>query len=159
MGATTNLVVLQGRLGRDPEVRFTGGGQAVANFSIATDESYKNKDGEKIKNTEWHNIVVWGKSAEFVQKYIKTGDLVQIIGKLRTRKWSDKEGNDRYTTEIVATETKGVITSGTGDEEQHPQQNRAASTKSTQSSGKKSGYAGKSTQNTAPEINDEDIPF
>ena len=79
-------------MGKDPEVRFTAGGQAVANFSLATDESYKNNDGEKVKKTEWHNLVVWGKSVEnFVQPYLHKGDLIYVEGKLQTRKWTNKE--------------------------------------------------------------------
>ena len=111
MAASVNKVMLLGYLGKDPEVRFTQGGKAVANFSLATDESYKNSDGEKIKKTEWHNLVIWGPSVEnFVQKYLHKGDLIYVEGKLQTRSWEDKEGNKKYTTEINVTDIKGIQT-------------------------------------------------
>jgi single-strand DNA-binding protein len=98
---SVNKVILVGRLGRDPEVRFTSGGQAVANFSLATDSSYKDKNGERQKKTEWHKIVVWGKQAEIAQQYLKKGSLIFIDGRLQSREWQDKEGQKKYTTEIV----------------------------------------------------------
>jgi single-strand DNA-binding protein len=111
MASSVNKVILVGRLGKDPEVRYTQGGKAVANFSLATDESYKNNDGEKVKKVEWHNAVVWGNSVEnFVQPYIHKGDLVYLEGKLQTRSWEDKEGNTKYTTEVNVTDIKGLVT-------------------------------------------------
>ena len=98
-----NKVILVGRLGRDPETRFTSGGQAVANFSVATDESYKDKNGERQKRTEWHKIVVWGKQAEIAQQYLKKGSLIFIEGRIQSREWQDKEGQKRTSFEIVAT--------------------------------------------------------
>jgi single-strand DNA-binding protein len=96
-----NKVQLIGRLGKDPDVRYTSAGQAVANFTLATDETYKDREGEKKKTTTWHNIVVWGKVAEeFVGKYLKKGMLVYAEGKLQTRSWDDKTGNKKYTTEV-----------------------------------------------------------
>ncbi|HLW81672.1 MAG TPA: single-stranded DNA-binding protein [Candidatus Acidoferrales bacterium] len=100
---SVNKVILVGRLGRDPETRFTGAGQAVANFSVATDESYKSRTGERQKRTEWHKIVVWGKQAEIAQQYLKKGSLVFIEGRIQTREWQDKEGQKRTSFEIVAT--------------------------------------------------------
>lgn len=97
---SVNKVILVGRLGRDPETRYTAGGQAVANFSIATDETFKNRDGEKQQRTEWHNIVVWGKQAEIAQQYLTKGSLVFIDGKIQTRKWQDREGAERTAFEI-----------------------------------------------------------
>ena len=99
--AGVNKVILVGNLGKDPEVRHLEGGAAVANFSIATSESYKDKSGQKIEQTEWHNIVVWRGLAEVAEKYLKKGMTIYIEGKLRTRSWDDKEGHKRYTTEIV----------------------------------------------------------
>lgn len=97
-----NKVILIGRLGKDPEVRNLDNGAVVANFSIATSESYKDRTtGEKKEITEWHNIVLWRGLAEIAQKYLRKGDMVYIEGKLRTRSW-EKEGVTRYTTEIVA---------------------------------------------------------
>lgn len=102
--ASFQQVVLMGNLGRDPEIKHTASGQAVANFSIATSEKYKDKSGEKVEKTEWHNIVIWGKLAEIVGKYVTKGSTVHLVGKLQTRKWQDKEGKDRYTTEVVCHE-------------------------------------------------------
>src|SRR5690606_4220606 len=93
------------RLGKDPDVRYTPNGTAVANFSIATEEQWKDKNsGEKQSRTEWHRIVLWGMLAGIAGEYLKKGSQVYIEGKLQTRKWQDKEGQDRYTTEIVGNE-------------------------------------------------------
>lgn len=97
-----NEVELIGRLGQDPELRYTEGGSAVVNLSIATSESYTNNDGERIEKTEWHRVVVWDRQAETVDEYLGSGDLVRIVGQLQTRKWEDDSGNERYTTEIRA---------------------------------------------------------
>jgi len=102
MGASVNKVILVGNLGQDPEVRYTPSGSAVANFSIATNESWKGKDGQDQERTEWHKIVVWGKQAENCGEYLSKGRTVYIEGRLQTRDWTDKEGVKRYTTEIVA---------------------------------------------------------
>ena len=96
-----NKVILIGRLGQDVETRNLESGTSVSNFSIATSESYKDKQGERQENTQWHNIVMWGKLSEIAEKYLKKGDMVYIEGKLQTRSWKDKEDNTRYTTEIV----------------------------------------------------------
>ena len=100
--AGVNKVILVGNLGKDPEVRYLDSGVAVASFSLATTESYKNKEGERVSQTEWHNIVFWRGLAEVAEKYLKKGDSIYVEGKIRTRKWEDKEGNSRYSTEIIA---------------------------------------------------------
>ena len=100
--AGVNKVILVGNLGKDPEVRYLDNGVAVANFSLATTENYKNKAGERVSQTEWHNIVVWRGLAEVAEKYLKKGASVYIEGKIKTRKWEDKEGKTRYNTEILA---------------------------------------------------------
>jgi len=100
-----NKAVLIGRLGSDPEVKYTKDGTAVANFSMATTEKWK-KDGEWQEKTEWHRIVSWGKLAEVCGDFLRKGSLVYIEGKIQTRSWEDKEGNKKYTTEIVAREMK-----------------------------------------------------
>tara|TARA_B100001287_G_scaffold36329_1_gene25753 strand:- start:3530 stop:3946 length:417 start_codon:yes stop_codon:yes gene_type:complete len=97
-----NKVILVGNLGKDPEVRYLDNGVAVANFSLATTENYKNKQGDRVSQTEWHNIVFWRGLAEVAEKYLKKGDSVYVEGKLRTRRWEDKDGNAKYTTEILA---------------------------------------------------------
>lgn len=99
--AGLNKVILVGNLGKDPEVRHLEGGTAVANFSLATSESFKDKSGQRIEQTEWHNIVVWRGLAEAAEKYLKKGMTIYLEGKLRTRSWDDKEGHKRYITEIV----------------------------------------------------------
>lgn len=96
-----NKVMLIGNLGKDPEVRYTASGQAVASFSLATSEKFKGKTGEWEERTEWHNITLWGKLAEIAGEYLSKGKTVYIEGRLQTRKWQDKNGNDRYTTDIV----------------------------------------------------------
>jgi single-strand DNA-binding protein len=110
---SVNKVILVGRLGRDPETRYTGGGQAVANFSIATDETYKDRNGERQKRTEWHKIVVWGKQAEIAQQYLKKGSLLFLEGRIQSREWQDKEGQKRTSFEIVATNFR--MLGGRGD--------------------------------------------
>lgn len=100
--ASVNKVILVGGLGKDPEIKFMPNGDAVCNFSIATTESWKDKTGVKQEKTEWHNIVMYRKLAEIAGEYLKKGAPVYIEGKLQTRKWQTKEGQDRYTTEIIA---------------------------------------------------------
>ena len=157
---SVNKVILVGRLGRDPETRYTSGGQAVANFSVATDESYKDRNGERQKRTEWHKIVVWGKQAEIAQQYLKKGSLVFIEGRIQSREWQDKEGQKRTSFEIVANNFRmlggrgdgmaagagagapGAAFRGGGDDFAHD-------------SGPSEDFAAPS----GPEISDEDIPF
>jgi single-strand DNA-binding protein len=159
---SVNKVILVGRLGRDPETRYTGGGQAVANFSVATDETYKDKAGERQKRTEWHKIVVWGKQAEIAQQYLKKGSLIFIEGRIQSREWQDKEGQKRTSFEIVATNFRmlggrgdgggsggGSASVGGARAEEHDQSGPADDFGGHGGGG---GAAG-------PEISDEDIPF
>ncbi len=105
MARGVNKVILVGNLGRDPEVRYSPNGSAVANCTLATTESWKDKtSGEKQEKTEWHRVVFFGRLAEIVGEYLKKGAQIYVEGRLQTRKWQDKEGKDRYTTEIVANE-------------------------------------------------------
>ncbi len=99
--ASVNKAIILGRLGKDPEVRYTANGTAVTNFSVATTDRYKDKDGNSEERTEWHRIVVWDRLAEICGEYLAKGRSVYVEGSLRTRSWEDKEGNKRYTTEIV----------------------------------------------------------
>ena len=161
---SVNKVMLVGRLGRDPETRFTGGGQAVANFSVATDETYKDRNGERQKRTEWHKIVVWGKQAEIAQQYLKKGSLVFIEGRIQSREWQDKEGQKRTSFEIVASNFR--MLGGRGD-------GAAAGASAGSGSGARAGgddfeghptpsddaFSGGSSAPGAPDISDEDIPF
>jgi len=100
--ASVNKVIVLGNLGKDPDLRHLPNGDAVCNFSLATTESWKDKEGNKQDKTEWHNVVIFRKLAEVAGEYLKKGRPVYIEGRLQTRKWQDKEGKDRYTTEIVA---------------------------------------------------------
>lgn len=105
MAGSVNKVILIGNLGKDPEVRHLENGAVVANFPIATSEVYTDRTtGQKVENTDWHDIVVWRGLAEIVEKYVRKGQKVYIEGKLKKRSWQDKEGNTRYTTEVVADE-------------------------------------------------------
>lgn len=100
--AGVNKVILVGHLGKDPEVRHLENGTSVANFTLATSESYKDKAGNRIDQTEWHNIVVWRGLADVAEKFLKKGSQIYLEGKIRTRSWEDQTGNKKYTTEIVA---------------------------------------------------------
>ncbi|HCY20253.1 MAG: single-stranded DNA-binding protein [Deltaproteobacteria bacterium GWC2_42_51] len=100
--AGINKAILVGRLGKDPEIRYTPSGTAIANFTMATSENYKDKDGQKQERTEWHRIVAFGKLAEICGEYLAKGKQVYIEGRIQTRSWDDKDGNKKYMTEIVA---------------------------------------------------------
>lgn len=154
---SVNKVILVGRLGRDPETRYTSGGQAVANFSVATDESYKDRNGERQKRTEWHKIVVWGKQAEIAQQYLKKGSLVFIEGRIQSREWQDKEGQKRTSFEIVANNFR--MLGGRGD---NMAAGAGASPGAPSSRSDDFDHPSASVDDalgSAPEINDEDIPF
>jgi single-strand DNA-binding protein len=126
-----------GRLGRDPETRYTGSGAAVANFSVAVSESYKDKSGEKQEKTEWFKCVAWQKLAEICQQYLKKGQLVFIAGQGATREWTDKEGGKRTSFEITVREMKMLSRGQEQGDKPEPAERPG----------------------TAPEISDEDIPF
>jgi len=111
-----NKAIILGRLGRDPEIKYTPGGQPVCNFSVATSESWKDKSGEKQERTEWHRIVVWGKLAELCHQYLLKGRQALIEGRIQTRSW-EKDGKTNYSTEIVASTVQFL---GSGSEKQEP---------------------------------------
>lgn len=123
--ASVNKVILIGNLGRDPEVRFTQGGTAVANFTMATTERWSDPSGEKKEKTEWHRVVVWGKQAEIAGEYLRKGKQVYVEGSLQTREWTDREGQKRYTTEVRAqrfqllgrADDRAAVPAGSGIEE------------------------------------------
>jgi single-strand DNA-binding protein len=123
--AGVNKVILIGNLGKDPEVRHLEGGTTVANFPLATTETYKDKTGTRQEQTEWHNIVLWRSLAEVAEKYLKKGMQIYIEGKLRTRSWEDKEGHKRYTTEVVG-ETFTMLGSKKSNEENKDQSKTSA---------------------------------
>jgi single-strand DNA-binding protein len=153
---SVNKAILVGRLGRDPEVRYTSSGQGVCNFTMATDESYKDRNGETQKRTEWHRIVLWGKLAEIAQKYLKKGSLVYIEGRIQTRQWDDqRSGQKRQTTEIVGNTMKMLGSRGDGG---------GGGGTGPSAPAEDYGQAGPADEgamapNAGPEISDEDIPF
>jgi single-strand DNA-binding protein len=114
-----NKVIIVGNVGNDPELKNTPSGAAVATMSVATSETWNDKaSGEKKEKTEWHKVIFWNRLAEIVGQYVRKGSQVYIEGKLQTRKWQDKDGNDRYTTEIVASEMQMLGGKGSGGEKQ-----------------------------------------
>jgi single-strand DNA-binding protein len=104
MARGVNKVILIGNLGDDPELRYTGSGTAVCNMSLATNESYTDNDGNEVQNTEWHDVVAWGRLGEICNEYLQKGSQVYFEGKLQTRSWDDQDGNTRYSTEVKARE-------------------------------------------------------
>ncbi len=127
MARGVNKVILVGNLGNDPDVRYTASGAAVANISIATSESWKDKNtGEQQDRTEWHRVVFFNRLAEIVSEYLKKGSQIYVEGRLQTRKWQDKEGHDRYTTEIVANEMQMLGGRGGGSANYETSQQESA---------------------------------
>jgi single-strand DNA-binding protein len=144
--AGVNKVILIGHLGKDPEVRHLENGTSVANFTLATSESYKDKAGNRIDQTEWHNIVVWRGLADVAEKFLKKGSQIYLEGKIRTRSWEDQTGNKRYTTEIVA-DTFNMLSKRDDNGQQQqgaPQSNQTPNT---------------TVQNSAPVDEADDLPF
>ncbi len=136
---SVNKVILLGNLGRDPELKYTPSGAAVANFTIATNETWKDKDGQKQEHTEWHRVVVWGKLAEICGEYLHKGRQVYIEGSIRTRTYKDREGNEKSVTEIKA-DNMVMIGKGEGGP-------------------RGGGDRGGGASEREPEYSDEDIPF
>ena len=158
MARGVNKVTLIGNLGNDPEVRYGASGNAVANVSLATTESWRDKDsGEQQEKTEWHRVVFFGKLAEIVGEYLKKGRQVYVEGRLQTNKWQDKEGNDRYTTQIVANEMQmlGSKDNNLNNQGFSPSNSTASAEEEKQPEEKK-----QSASIESPIDNfDEDIPF
>ena len=141
--ATLNLVQIIGRLGRDPELRYTQTGSPVANLNIATDESYVDRDGNKVERAEWHRVLVFQRQAENCSNYLRKGSLVYVEGSLQTRKWQDQNGQDRYTTEIKAQRVQFL------DRREDSQGER----------GKASGEDGRNSVRKNDECPSDDVPF
>jgi len=152
MAGSINKVILIGNLGKDPEVRHLESGVAVCNFSIATGETYKDKNsGEKVTHTEWHNVVLWRGLAEVAEKYLKKGAKIYIEGKLRTRSWQDQEGNTRYTTEILGDNMTMLGKAGETNTMQSPLPQQAAAPKK-----EEKPLGGEFSK---PESENDDLPF
>lgn len=150
MAGSVNKVILIGNLGKDPEVRHLENGATVANFPLATSETYTDRNtGQRVENTDWHDIVVWRGLAEVVEKYVRKGHKVYIEGKLKKRSWQDKEGNTRYTTEVVADELTML---------NRPDENQ-------QNTNKQPPYSSEGTPQAPSKVDemlnkpDEDLPF
>ncbi len=160
MARGINKVILIGNLGNDPEVRYTAGGSAVANVSLATTESWRDKEsGEQQEKTEWHRVVFFGRLAEIVAEYLKKGSQIYVEGRLQTRKWQDKEGNDKYSTEIVANEMQmlGGRGGGGGGEGGSSRSSGGGESRSRDRAPSKS--ADKGASKADDEFVDDDIPF
>jgi single-strand DNA-binding protein len=164
--ASVNKVILLGNLGRDPETRYTTGGDAVTNLNIATSEQWKDKSGEKQERTEWHRVVLFGRQAEIAGEYLKKGRSVYIEGRLQTRKYTDKDGVEKYSTEIVADRMQligGAREGGGGDDEMPGGGGGARPPSRSGSSGGAGGQrpaAGGGSGGKKPgEDFDDDIPF
>jgi len=158
MAGGVNKVILIGRLGADPEVRYTPSGTPVANFRIATSESWNDKQGQKQERTEWHRIVAWNKLAELCGEYLSKGRQVYVEGKLQTRQWDDRDGNKRYTTEIQAREITflGSRGDGGGQSGGGGQSDGGGSSGGGGGGGEGSGPGG---YNYDPPPMDDDVPF
>lgn len=155
-----NKVILVGNVGRDPEVRYLDSGVVIAKFPLATSETYTNKSGEKVTNTEWHNIVLWRKLAEVADKYVKKGSSLYIEGKIRSRSYEDKDGIKKYFTEIIADNMQML---GKRSDDRQPHENGNESGNKSGDNQQNSEVKGESTTNSLPEdLSDtqtDDLPF
>ncbi len=157
MSGSVNKVILIGRLGKDPEVKYTPSGAPVAKFSLATDESFKDRSGEQQKRTEWHNIVVWNKLAEICGEYLTKGKLVYIEGSIRSRQWEDQAGNKRTAYEIVAREMRMLGSKADSERASVAAVERPASSAPPPPSEPRAPEPDPQPPDT--QITDEDIPF
>jgi single-strand DNA-binding protein len=154
MSGSVNKVILIGRLGKDPEVKYTPSGAAVAKFSLATDESFKDRSGEQQKRTEWHNIVAWNKLAEICGEYLTKGKQVYIEGSIRSRQWEDQAGNKRTSYDIVARDMRMLGSKAEAERLAAAGAERASSERPAPAAAPEPPAPPES-----PEITDEDIPF
>ncbi|MGB6429895.1 MAG: single-stranded DNA-binding protein [Candidatus Acidiferrales bacterium] len=159
---SVNKVILVGRLGKDPETRFTSGGQAVCNFTMATDETYKDRNGERQKRTEWHRIVLWGKLAEVAQQYLKKGHLVYIEGRIQQRQWDDTKTNTKRTSFDIVGNVMRMLTSRAESVAAGARSSGGGSYGAPSGGGggfDAEGPAPPVDEPVGPEVTDEDIPF
>jgi len=157
---SVNKVILVGRAGRDPETRFTASGQAVANLSVATDETFKDRSGERQKRTEWHRVVLWGKLAEITQQYVKKGTLVYIEGRIQSRQWEDKrDGQKRTSFDIVANVMRMLSSRSEGAAAAAGAGVPGGAARSADDFEGGGAVPDEHAGGTGPEISDEDIPF
>mgnify|MGYP006295184259 CR=1 FL=1 len=175
MARSVNKVMLIGNLGQEPELRYTGSGTAVCNMSLATNETYTNRDGEEVQNTEWHRIVAWGRLGEICNEYLDKGSQVYFEGQLQTRSWEDRDGNTRYTTEVKAQEMMFLDSNRQGapsgdfdqaqgyedeDFDQRPPQQQPAGAGNPESPGsQQSGQSGGGSEEEETFEPDDELPF
>ena len=160
MSGSVNKVILVGRLGKDPEVKYTPSGAAVAKFSVATDEVFKDRSGEQQKRTEWHNIVVWNKLAEICGQYLTKGKQVYIEGSIRSRQWEDQTGNKRTSYEIIASRMQ--MLGSKADSERTAAAPSAMPERTSAPISERASFDRPAAQESPaepPEITDEDVPF
>jgi single-strand DNA-binding protein len=164
--ASVNKAILVGNLGKDPEVRYMPSGEAIANITLATTDTWKDKSGEKQERTEWHRVSFFGRQAEVVGEYLKKGSQIYVEGRIQTRKWQDKEGQDRYTTEIVADRMQmlGGKSSGSGSfEVVENERSEVSSSRPNKPAAASSGGAASAKAASAAKSSfdnfDDDIPF
>jgi single-strand DNA-binding protein len=155
MARGVNKVILIGNLGSDPEVKYTPNGAPVANFSLATNESWNDKDGQRQERTEWHRLVLWSKLAEIAQQYLKKGARIYVEGKLQTRSWDDQSGQKRYMTEVVVNDMQMLDSRGEGG----GSGDRDAGYSDRPAGGQNVGPAAQPDAPPPPGGDDDDLPF
>ncbi len=143
---SVNKVILVGNLGRDAELRYTPGGAAVATLNLATTEVFKDREGQRKEDTQWHRVILWGKTAESLQDYLTKGKQIYVEGKLQTRKWKDKDGNDKYTTEVRGDRVVLLSGGGRGGDVERGGGSRASEDQTSSDAG-------------SVDLTDDDIPF
>jgi single-strand DNA-binding protein len=146
---SVNKVILVGNLGRDAELRYTPGGAAVATLNLATTEVFKDREGQRKEDTQWHRVILWGKTAESLQDYLTKGKQIYVEGKLQTRKWKDKDGNDKYTTEVRGDRVV-LLSGGGGNRGERPVSDRTTMQSDEFAHAEPAGSV---------ELTDDDIPF
>lgn len=156
MSRGVNKVILIGHVGQEPELRYTGSGSAVCNMRVATNESYTNQHGEEVQKTEWHTVVAWGRLGEVCSEYLNKGAQVYFEGKLETREWEDRDGNQRYTTQVKAKEMMFLDSKQQGGSPPMEQQDPSAGTPQQQSDPPKQQPTGGEEQTFEP---DDELPF
>lgn len=160
--SSLNKVMLIGRLGKDPEMQYFESGAVKASFSLATSESYKNKEGQRVENTEWHNLVLWGKGAEIAEKYLKKGKQIYVEGSIKTRSWEAQDGTKRYMTEINVLTFKML---GNREDDNDGQGGGASAAYSNQNTNKTTQPTSQSATRIEPQTKDpiveevDDLPF
>lgn len=156
---SVNKVILVGNLGRDAELRYTPGGAAVCNFSVATTEVWNDKSGQKQEKTEWHKVTLWGKTAEALSEYLQKGKQVYVEGRLETRKWQDKDGNDKYSTEVRADKITLLGGGGRSPSREHGEEREQKPTREQRNHRAAQAQEEREATTAASDVYDDEIPF